>query len=143
MRNGKSALPVQLKLNSCAVSLTSDKYDTHIFFPRPCTFNALKFPQCLKRRKQQGSISSIYVKHSLKIKPSMWWFWRILIPNLILMTKRYKRAKTMEYILISIEIIKYDCIKQVAKGQNPLKQDFLAMKILDIAHITEWNGSRK
>ena len=62
MRNGRSTSPVQLRLNPCAVSLKSDTNDTRIFFPRPCTFNALKFPQCLKRRKQQGSISSIYVK---------------------------------------------------------------------------------
>ena len=74
MLNGKSTLPVQLRLNPCAVSLESDINDTRIFFPRPCTFNALKFPQCLMRRKQHGSISSIYVKHSLKIKPYMWLF---------------------------------------------------------------------
>ena len=36
----------------------------------------------------------------------------------------------MEYIRILIEIIRYDCIKQVAHGQSPHKQDFLAMNNL-------------
>lgn len=53
-------LPLQIRLNPLSVNLWSEMNDTLNSVPRPNKFLFSKRPHRLKRRTQQGSISSIY-----------------------------------------------------------------------------------